>query len=319
MSVVLRTIGEQDLEKIMYWRMDPDITKYMNTDPVLDINKQREWLKRIRGDLSVQYWMIEKDFTPIGIINLLDIDWKNKNSSWGYYIGEKSQRSLATAISLELSLYEYVFDVLGFNELHNEVLSINEGVVQLHKACGSRVVAVGKAEVIKNAMAYDVVHMSIGKDKWDAIKSNKRYEKIDFCSFMRIHHIAYATTNISLSIKKYRLLGYREETSVFEDVSRNVNISFLKHMYDNTRIELVQPINEESPVSFLLKNQKNVPTPYHICYEVDNLEWAINYLKNQGFAVTIPPAPAIAFEMKRVCFLIHRMAGLIEIVEADNN
>ena len=31
MSVTLRKINEGDLEQIMRWRMDPDITRYMNT------------------------------------------------------------------------------------------------------------------------------------------------------------------------------------------------------------------------------------------------------------------------------------------------
>lgn len=31
MSVTLRKVTEGDLEQIMRWRMDPEITRYMNT------------------------------------------------------------------------------------------------------------------------------------------------------------------------------------------------------------------------------------------------------------------------------------------------
>ena len=37
-----RKIQEKDLEKLMQWRMRPDITKYMNTDPKLTIEGQKK-------------------------------------------------------------------------------------------------------------------------------------------------------------------------------------------------------------------------------------------------------------------------------------
>ena len=37
MSVTLRKVTEGDLEQIMRWRMDPEITRYMNTDPKLTL------------------------------------------------------------------------------------------------------------------------------------------------------------------------------------------------------------------------------------------------------------------------------------------
>lgn len=39
MSLELRKIKRDDLEMIMNWRMDPDVTKYMYTDPKLSIEK----------------------------------------------------------------------------------------------------------------------------------------------------------------------------------------------------------------------------------------------------------------------------------------
>ena len=42
MGVTLRDIRESDLENIMAWRMAPEITRYMNTNPRLTMKKQRE-------------------------------------------------------------------------------------------------------------------------------------------------------------------------------------------------------------------------------------------------------------------------------------
>ena len=46
MSVALRKINEEDLEQIMRWRMDPEITRYMNTDPKLTLEGRRNGLPK---------------------------------------------------------------------------------------------------------------------------------------------------------------------------------------------------------------------------------------------------------------------------------
>ena len=46
MSVTLRKVTEGDLEQIMRWRMDPEITRYMNTDPKLTLEGQKKWFAK---------------------------------------------------------------------------------------------------------------------------------------------------------------------------------------------------------------------------------------------------------------------------------
>ena len=97
-----RKIQEKDLEKLMQWRMRPDITKYMNTDPKLTIEGQKKWFERIVKDseLSVEegrkgfYWLLEVDGVPTGFVSLVNIDPLNQRTHTGVYIAEKAKRSL---------------------------------------------------------------------------------------------------------------------------------------------------------------------------------------------------------------------------------
>ena len=108
MATTLRKITEDDLERIMNWRMSETVTRYMNTNPRLTIEGQKKWLASLDENDKVKYWMIEVDGTPAGLVNLADINWAEGNSSWGYYIGEETLRSLKLAISLEMSLNDNV-------------------------------------------------------------------------------------------------------------------------------------------------------------------------------------------------------------------
>ena len=98
MSVTLRPIEEGDLEKIMRWRMDEEITRFMNTNPKLTLEGQKRWLSSIRANVDVRYWLILVDQTPAGVINLTGLKNPQGNLGWAYYMGEKKLRSLKTAL-----------------------------------------------------------------------------------------------------------------------------------------------------------------------------------------------------------------------------
>lgn len=129
---------------------------------------------------------------------------------------------------------------------------------------------------------------------------------------MKINHIGYAVKRLDRALTALEKLGYAFEP-VIDDLDRNVQLAFGDK--DGYRIELVSPLDREkdSPVDQYLSNAMG--TPYHICYESDNFEKDIESLKKEGFKIIIEPREAIAFENKRVVFMMNIGFGLMEIVE----
>ena len=342
MNVTVRDIREEDLENIITWRTDPEITRYMNTNPVLTPEGQKKWLSDVQNDPSKRHWMIEAEGEPCGVIQLIDIDWKNKNTSWGYYVGVRRLRSIRLALSLEMSLYDYVFDALGFEEIHNEAFSLNEGVIKLHQMCGNAIVKVVPGEVEKEGVSYDITHMSITRDKWYELRKTKKYTKIDFDIAFRFHHIGYAVADMEQALAAFRKTGWRDVTNrreqapaedaadekhsgcagagvrplpgVTADEGRGVYLAFLERADTNVLIELVSPMHDRSPVSKILASSNKVASSYHICYEADDLDVAIAEMKRRGYVLTDAAKPAPAFGGRCVAFLLHRDAGLVEIL-----
>ncbi len=128
---------------------------------------------------------------------------------------------------------------------------------------------------------------------------------------MKVHHIGYFVKNIEKGKRSFVDLGYEVEQDVVRDEYRGIDIAFL--VKDGYRVELVSPYTEESVVYDLRKRMGN--SPYHICYEVADLDAAIGELQAQRFVVTQEPHEAVAIDGKRVCFLIHGQIGIIELVE----
>lgn len=178
MSIILRQIKEADLTMIMKWRMLPEITKQMFTEPKLTMADQKEWYKKIRQDNTSKYWIIQVDQIDIGVIYLADIDIKNKRCCWAYYIADSSFRGRGLGRALECNTYQYVFENLKLNKLWCEVFSANEKVIAIHQRFGSENEGVLKQHIYKNKQFFDVVRMAITKDRWHKIKSQMEYEKI---------------------------------------------------------------------------------------------------------------------------------------------
>jgi len=127
---------------------------------------------------------------------------------------------------------------------------------------------------------------------------------------MKIHHIGYAVKDLEGSIKEFEKLGYSRVKNKVIDKKRKVIIQFMKNR--RHLIELIAPLNKESPISNILKKQGN--SPYHICYETDNIDYEINKLIDNEFAVITQLSEAPALDNKKVIFLYKRNVGLIELL-----
>jgi UDP-4-amino-4,6-dideoxy-N-acetyl-beta-L-altrosamine N-acetyltransferase len=179
----LRLLLETDLDTVMRWRMLPEITRHMYTDPQLTREGQRAWFERICVSTQDQVWIIESlpeggPPQPIGVLSLSDIDRLHRRCSWAYYLGEESARGMGLAKSLELSLCAYVFETLGLNKLCCEVLASNDRVVALHEKFGSRTEGLLRQHIFKHGEFHDVVRMGLLRSDWQTQRDRFSYTSI---------------------------------------------------------------------------------------------------------------------------------------------
>ena len=127
---------------------------------------------------------------------------------------------------------------------------------------------------------------------------------------MKVHHVGYAVKKIEKAASVFEELGYIPD-EITEDSIRNIKIMFMEN--GTERIELVAPNGENSPIDGVLKN--NGPTPYHICYEVPDMDNAVQELKEMGWMVIKEKEKAPAIGGAPVVFLYNRHAGMMELVE----
>lgn len=119
------------------------------------------------------------------------------------------------------------------------------------------------------------------------------------------------------SIRENLVIDWFWDGNIIDDEVRNVSLVFLNRYDSSELLELVSPMKEKSPVSKMLGDMKNVAMPYHICYEVKDLDNAINILKGCKYILIEKPKPVIAFDNHRIAFILRRDSGLIELLEEE--
>ena len=127
----------------------------------------------------------------------------------------------------------------------------------------------------------------------------------------RFHHIGVVTAHLEKSCEFYKSLGYESSTK-YLDPLQMVDIIFMKRA-DAPMVELIRPTNPKSPAQAWLERVK--AGPYHLCYEVENLDETIDTFRKSGLTVASKPTPAVAFDGRLVSFLWSLSSGLIELLQ----
>ena len=98
----------------------------------------------------------------------------------------------------------------------------------------------------------------------------------------KLNHIAIATPKLDEAVKSYKNMLGVKISSPIDQINHGVKVVFIE--LQNTKIELLEPLGEKSPIeNFLEKNKKG--GIHHICFEVEDINSAILRLKKDGATV----------------------------------
>lgn len=132
---------------------------------------------------------------------------------------------------------------------------------------------------------------------------------------MKINHLGIATNGIDEALEFWAdALGLENvHTEVVED--QKVRVAMLP--LGESRIELLEPIADDSPISKFL--QKRGGGIHHIAVEVDDIEASLERMKSQGMRL-IDESPRIGAEGCLVAFVHPGSTGgvLLELVQTND-
>lgn len=115
----------------------------------------------------------------------------------------------------------------------------------------------------------------------------------------RLNHVAIAVPDLAAATATYRDTLGAKVSAPLAQPDHGVTVVFVE--LDNTKIELLHPLGEGSPIAnFLAKNASG--GIHHVCYEVTDIYAARDKLKAEGARVLGSDEPKIGAHGKPVLF-----------------
>jgi len=170
-EIVLRPMKLEDQEMVMKWRTLPQITRYMNTNSITDIEKQKEWFKRQEQLDSSYQWIIEWNGKPVGVTSITEVDMGKGTCTRGTYVAEQADRSFGMITDIYANQHDFIFEKLNLKKIEIEVFQEN-------KMCGFHEVEILENHVEKNGKKYNIVRLELTREEWEKKKATWNYNKV---------------------------------------------------------------------------------------------------------------------------------------------
>jgi methylmalonyl-CoA/ethylmalonyl-CoA epimerase len=133
---------------------------------------------------------------------------------------------------------------------------------------------------------------------------------------LSFHHVGFVVASIAATVEGFlRSLGAQWDGRVYEDPNQKVKVTFLVTRPGDPQIELVEPVGEDSPVLRLLREKGS--GLHHVCYEVEDLERGMAEMKSRGAMIARRPKPAVAFQGRRIAWMLTGEKLLVELLETE--
>lgn len=128
-----------------------------------------------------------------------------------------------------------------------------------------------------------------------------------------MHHVGFIVQSIEASMPGFlQSMNGTWDEKIFHDPIQCVKVAFLSTLGSDVQIELVEPAGDRNPVSAFLAKGGGI---HHVCYEVDDCDTALALMRQRKALVVKRPQPAVAFEGRRIAWVLTAEKLLVEFVE----
>jgi len=128
-----------------------------------------------------------------------------------------------------------------------------------------------------------------------------------------LHHVGYTVKEIEpLAALYVERFGYEVASPVIHDPLQTAWVQFLRIPGNPAYLEFVAP---DGPASVLTNAVAKGGGLHHLCYISGPLEETIAHLRASQMILISEPKPAVAFDRRRICWLMGRDRSPVELVE----
>ena len=139
----MRSIGEDDIQLLRYWRNLEHVRSAMTTSAVISHQHQRDWYAGQSAN-NARHFVYSIDDVDVGSFNLSKIDFETRSFEGGIYCGNPDYFGHWINLWACIQLYEIGFGSLDLETSTARIITKNYKAIRLNKEIGYTLV--GEAE-----------------------------------------------------------------------------------------------------------------------------------------------------------------------------
>lgn len=177
-KVTLRAIEKEDLELLHRWSNDPTIN-YMLGGWHFPSSKmdQEKWFNSLFvNSLNQRFAIDTEELGLIGMANLVDINWKDRNAFHGMLLGDKDMRGKGFGVDSIMAINRYAFEELGLMRMDGSMISYNEASLGVYiKKCGWKIEGRKMNYYFRKNQWWDKIVVGITRDDYFKLIDERNY------------------------------------------------------------------------------------------------------------------------------------------------
>ncbi|MBT4731640.1 UDP-4-amino-4,6-dideoxy-N-acetyl-beta-L-altrosamine N-acetyltransferase [Candidatus Woesearchaeota archaeon] len=170
--IKLRRLLHVDLPMVLEWRNQKQVRVMMKDDHVISQYEHRMWFTFVEKSSNCEWFIVQYDGKDVGVLGITNIDKRYNTCTWSMYL---SPLMIGTGVGvlIEICAIDYMLFNHKIKKIWGELLSTNQGLLNLHKLCGFKVNRINKNKLKRGEELVDIIEVSMHSSGW-----SKRREDI---------------------------------------------------------------------------------------------------------------------------------------------
>lgn len=165
----VRPMGDEDLERVLRWRNDPEVRRWMYTTHEIALEEHRRWFAGARDDPNRHLLVFEQGGEPRGFVHFTRLRGSDV-AEWGFYLAPGAPKGTGTALGI--AALDEAFGPLGLHKVCGEALRDNERSIRFHRRLGFAGEGVRLDQhVAEDGVRHSVVQFGLLATDWPAARA----------------------------------------------------------------------------------------------------------------------------------------------------
>ena len=173
--VRLRAIEVGDLSRFVAWLNDPPVIENLVMRVPLSLAQETGWFEAMKKRPPEEHPMVieinqPEGWKPIGNIGLHEIDWINRHTELGIFIGEKQHWNQGYGRDAIRLVLRYGFQSLNLNRIYLRVFETNPRGIHSYENAGFKLEGRLREDIFLNGKYRDTLIMSVLRSEWQDVE-----------------------------------------------------------------------------------------------------------------------------------------------------